>query len=114
MHAAIPIYLGRLRLRLRRHGFNLHWQQDRTFGDGPKVAAPKLPAPVMQLVGIEPMGHGNTGNGCTAGHRFLHDLPLEIDCRSEEHTSELQSLMRISYSVFCLKKKQSPINTNST
>src|SRR3546814_6892084 len=30
--------------------------------------------------------------------------------RSEEHTSELQSLMRISYAVFCLKKKQ-PTNT---
>src|SRR3546814_3746667 len=30
--------------------------------------------------------------------------------RSEEHTSELQSLLRISYAVFCLKKKQS--NTN--
>src|SRR3546814_4164486 len=28
--------------------------------------------------------------------------------RSEEHTSELQSLMRISYAVFCLKKKQQP------
>src|SRR3546814_9831783 len=30
--------------------------------------------------------------------------------RSEEHTSELQSLMRISYAVFCLKKKNKPIN----
>src|SRR3546814_4365726 len=30
----------------------------------------------------------------------------EIDARSEEHTSELQSLMRISYAVFCLKKKK--------
>src|SRR3546814_5853912 len=30
----------------------------------------------------------------------------EIRIRSEEHTSELQSLMRISYAVFCLKKKQ--------
>src|SRR3546814_8757967 len=29
--------------------------------------------------------------------------------RSEEHTSELQSLMRISYAVFCLKKKQKPL-----
>src|SRR3546814_3731176 len=29
--------------------------------------------------------------------------------RSEEHTSELQSLMRISYAVFCLKKKKEPI-----
>src|SRR3546814_9867359 len=36
------------------------------------------------------------------------DLPKEgshYDLRSEEHTSELQSLMRISYAVFCLKKK---------
>src|SRR3546814_2237364 len=30
-------------------------------------------------------------------------------CRSEEHTSELQSLMRISYAVFCLKKKKKQI-----
>src|SRR3546814_1524363 len=33
--------------------------------------------------------------------------------RSEEHTSELQSLMRISYAVFCLKKKK-PNNTSAT
>src|SRR3546814_3678815 len=32
--------------------------------------------------------------------------------RSEEHTSELQSLMRISYAVFCLKKKNSPTLTH--
>src|SRR3546814_1753388 len=31
-------------------------------------------------------------------------------CRSEEHTSELQSLMRISYAVFCLKKKKNKRN----
>src|SRR3546814_2057505 len=31
--------------------------------------------------------------------------PLYVTRRSEEHTSELQSLMRISYAVFCLKKK---------
>src|SRR3546814_14705605 len=31
-------------------------------------------------------------------------------CRSEEHTSELQSLMRISYAVFCLKKKKKIIH----
>src|SRR3546814_5597746 len=34
-------------------------------------------------------------------------------CRSEEHTSELQSLMRSSYAVFCLKKKTRLITTNS-
>src|SRR3546814_9010969 len=38
--------------------------------------------------------------------RYLH--------RSEEHTSELQSLMRISYAVFCLKKKKKILNTKST
>src|SRR3546814_5423891 len=35
---------------------------------------------------------------------------MQVFFRSEEHTSELQSLMRISYAVFCLKKKK---NTNS-
>src|SRR3546814_1111691 len=34
--------------------------------------------------------------------------------RSEEHTSELQSLMRISYAVFCLKKKKQKKKTNRT
>src|SRR3546814_3203682 len=39
----------------------------------------------------------------------LEDGPMPkrlIEARSEEHTSELQSLMRISYAVFCLKKKK--------
>src|SRR3546814_10242056 len=34
------------------------------------------------------------------------ELAKQIEDRSEEHTSELQSLMRISYAVFCLKKKK--------
>src|SRR3546814_9211898 len=39
-----------------------------------------------------------------AGH---HDVEhQQVEGRSEEHTSELQSLMRISYAVFCLKKKK--------
>src|SRR3546814_10418076 len=46
--------------------------------------------------------------GRTAGNLPLDHRPLE--CRSEEHTSELQSLMRISYAVFCLKKKNYTIN----
>src|SRR3546814_2885001 len=36
---------------------------------------------------------------------ILRADPDTLDGRSEEHTSELQSLMRISYAVFCLKKK---------
>src|SRR3546814_3754979 len=42
---------------------------------------------------------------CAAGPG-LHDLAHELMTRSEEHTSELQSLMRTSYAVFCFKKKQ--------
>src|SRR3546814_8311878 len=40
-------------------------------------------------------------------------MQLMLFGRSEEHTSELQSLMRISYAVFCLKKKK-PQNTRNT
>src|SRR3546814_2015029 len=43
-------------------------------------------------------------NADHAGHCHLADAG-EARLRSEEHTSELQSLMRISYAVFCLKKK---------
>src|SRR3546814_3038320 len=38
------------------------------------------------------------------------EIAFGIVRRSEEHTSELQSLMRISYAVFCLKKKNKKIN----
>src|SRR3546814_8481474 len=40
----------------------------------------------------------------TTAHRLML-----LDMRSEEHTSELQSLMRISYAVFCLKKKNNTL-----
>src|SRR3546814_10190712 len=45
------------------------------------------------------------------GHRFAGARVATGRClaRSEEHTSELQSLMRISYAVFCLKKKNKGI-----
>src|SRR3546814_9000924 len=56
-----------------------------------------LPRVSFALAGSDPDGRGFDGQ----------------DGRSEEHTSELQSLMRISYAVFCLKKKkQTPTNTN--
>src|SRR3546814_1344922 len=47
---------------------------------------------------------------CLWRHRCRRPVGLEVRLRSEEHTSELQSLMRISYAVFCLKKK---INTHN-
>src|SRR3546814_4752692 len=45
-----------------------------------------------------------------AGGMLLFFLKPRIPERSEEHTSELQSLMRISYAVFCLKKKKKTIS----
>src|SRR3546814_5613773 len=41
-----------------------------------------------------------------------HDYSGRKSSRSEEHTSELQSLMRISYAVFCLKKKNNFLHTS--
>src|SRR3546814_10872878 len=48
--------------------------------------------------------HVTTGSG----------LPVQMAGRSEEHTSELQSLMRISYAVFCLKQKKLDHYRNKT
>src|SRR3546814_3767046 len=51
------------------------------------------------MAAFQPLITGETGRAQSAsGHGWAW-------CRSEEHTSELQSLMRISYAVFCLKKK---------
>src|SRR3546814_5017306 len=59
-----------------------------------------------RAVGIEGLPFGNQvaavlALAADAGHHLF---------RSEEHTSELQSLMRISYAVFCLKQKKKKIN----
>src|SRR3546814_10562234 len=53
--------------------------------------------------------HERVGKGPRSTRRSRGDRPHARPCaheRSEEHTSELQSLMRISYAVFCLKKKK--------
>src|SRR3546814_9975198 len=52
-------------------------------------------------------------NGTMDGARIIADQ-VRGDERSEEHTSELQSLMRISYAVFCLKTKTNKINSTNT
>src|SRR3546814_2444730 len=49
-------------------------------------------------------GRYEAGIGAEAGDEAPGVQPRRRDLRSEEHTSELQSLMRISYAVFCLKK----------
>src|SRR3546814_969536 len=55
--------------------------------------------------------HDDVGHpGAAGAHRGERLVARRVDegdlARSEEHTSELQSLMRISYAVFCLKKKK--------
>src|SRR3546814_6132378 len=59
-----------------------------------------------------PWRRGTCYKQCTGGHDGARNMRRKhLKCfRSEEHTSELQSLMRISYAVFCLKKK----NTKQT
>src|SRR3546814_1224952 len=85
--------------------------------------------PRLRLTGTSSVraGEGNICVGCERRHGslLLRFLGGSISCialaiasaasRSEEHTSELQSLMRISYAVFCLKKKKKPkLNYNTT
>src|SRR3546814_4600507 len=55
--------------------------------------------------------HG--GAHCQARHQPVPHHPAAGGVRSEEHTSELQSLMRISYAVFCLKKKKKKNKSNN-
>src|SRR3546814_1929211 len=60
---------------------------------------PQAEAAVVRSVGERGEGHVPAGeDACQVGGGHVAE-------RSEEHTSELQSLMRISYAVFCLKKK---------
>src|SRR3546814_9308949 len=66
----------------------------------------------------QPVQRGNGRPRRSLACRLAATRPLtetaSSRARSEEHTSELQSLMRISYAVFCLKKKQNNTSTNHT
>src|SRR3546814_3198000 len=96
---------------------------DREMTEAIRRAINELTETVCQEAGIE---REEILNATFVGNPIMHHLLLGIDptelggapfalaansgitlwARSEEHTSELQSLMRISYAVFCLKKKQ--------
>src|SRR3546814_4251230 len=69
---------------------------------------PPLQAPTSTLIpGFAGAGDSHTANHAARTQAF-------DNARSEEHTSELQSLMRISYAVFCLKKKTHIAHTHET
>src|SRR3546814_3617162 len=58
--------------------------------------------------GFDPAAVGDAIGVDAGDHLRFRQPDARVPCwtRSEEHTSELQSLMRISYAVFCLKKKK--------
>src|SRR3546814_10385181 len=78
-------------------------------------------APV--IVGMAPFGRARCPSDTVSlrsVRRFLRFVAgpatgvlMRVFSRSEEHTSELQSLMRTSYAVFCLKKKNTNIKSNN-
>src|SRR3546814_4006116 len=67
------------------------------------------PSPGGHIFLFQETEHPEGGIPRTIAFRDVTVVPRGYEERSEEHTSELQSLMRISYAVFCLKKK---INQN--
>src|SRR3546814_10247981 len=71
------------------------------------VLAPHAARRALQLVGER---IGSVGIGLGVRHFKDAGDSAKHGSRSEEHTSELQSLMRISYAVFCLKKKKTQQN----
>src|SRR3546814_7377674 len=104
-----------------QHGDNRRdsWMPTR-FPSG--VQTPRSrPAMSRIFSGVQPTGDLHLGNYLGAIRNFI-GLQADFECiycvvdmhaitvwRSEEHTSELQSLMRISYAVLCLKKKKTTI-----
>src|SRR3546814_1132644 len=78
---------------------------------------------LAESLGLPGFGNLTSKTRPVSGHRFImawanpqNHASMRISVvargsRSEEHTSELQSLMRISYAVFCLKKKIKPMIT---
>src|SRR3546814_3936427 len=68
------------------------------------ISACKIISVADLRITIAGAGRGDAGlSGCDPRRTLAADFER---LRSEEHTSELQSLMRISYAVFCLKKKK--------
>src|SRR3546814_7699607 len=83
----------------RQHGADAA----RAGRDRPRLTLARLTLVSLPFKGRVGAGMGWSRLGCGISRRVT---------RSEEHTSELQSLMRISYAVFCLKKKKLKVNNH--
>src|SRR3546814_5453310 len=133
LHDALPIYAGN---REHRHAAGAAVLQlalelaaiEFALAQHLAEFLPRLDAGLVADQGVEQalfrrqLGAGGdllaallAGHGQRAFQQVTHDLfDIAADIRSEEHTSELQSLMRISYDVFCLKnKKYNKYNNNN-
>src|SRR3546814_6611332 len=89
--------LDRLGLRQRRHGgLGEGGRGHRKGGEAGKTVGTGVAHELGSGIPLVTRGRPRAGPGRRGG----------AGARSEEHTSELQSLMRISYAVFCLKKKK--------
>src|SRR3546814_2840564 len=112
---------GRLNLLLRKRRGG--WEGEVGVGE----AVPRLRGGRLAQDGVAALDcqrcdeHGAVGNagvelavlaaGVDTRRQVIEQRRVEVVARSEEHTSELQSLMRSSYAVFCLKKKKKTENT---
>src|SRR3546814_3166133 len=90
LHDALPIFAVALELGLRRFDIFL---------------MARFMLELLPDLGELGLDHRRRHFEIMARGELVEQLALHIGARSEEHTSELQSLMRISYAVFCLKKK---------
>src|SRR3546814_3445173 len=85
------------RRRLRSEEAELEGRLVRVLHGQPAVVA-------VACVGVD--AEAELADVEVVGFVLVADVQADDQARSEEHTSELQSLMRISYAVFCLKKKK--------
>src|SRR3546814_2559406 len=88
-------------------GHQVHPGKDQADASGICQEAPHQRRHPARLGAGPPYARRTGANAArNGGRRSRSGLQIAGEGRSEEHTSELQSLMRISYAVFCLKKKK--------
>src|SRR3546814_1684196 len=109
---AVPdFFVDRLKVQQREAGvrhdlidavFGLEKRKDEIVGNLARVKA------------LQAFMATDDGANLLAGYKRAANILKQAGDRSEEHTSELQSLMRISYAVFCLKKKNNTTEKPNT